>query len=114
MNVICIDEYYSSKWLEWADLHNIEWPKKDVVYTIREAIRTFKGLGLTLEEIHNPDVEIQGATGKYWAEPNFKHTRFTDLQGNPLKINEVLESLKNIKLDIALQLVGEDVSNFDI
>lgn len=113
MEVICIDEHYSKKWFEWANLHNVEWPKKDTVYTIRQAVRTFKGLGLTLEEIHNPDVEVQGATGKYWAEPNFKHTRFTNLQGEPLEISEILETLKNVKLNVGLELVTENKSNFD-
>lgn len=54
-------------------------------------MRTFKGLGIFLNEIINKEIPMRP---DFLCEPNWSIKRFTDLQGNLLKINEVLESLK--------------------
>lgn len=108
MDVICINDKFSQQILEFYKLHDITTPKKDVVYQIREIIKTMNGSGLLLEEIHNKNVPIKGYTGIFWIEPNWALPRFVDINGNDLVLNEILESIKSIKLDVGLQLVGDD------
>jgi len=108
MDVICSNGTFSSDYLQWAIQHNVEIPLENSLYSIRDTIRTFNGLGIYLIEIINPIVEFQGITGMVQIEPNFSYKRFSTLSGEPLTIEEVLEQLKSIRLDIGLQLVSKD------
>lgn len=112
MIVICISEKYENpkNWKQWAIENNIDWPKLDSIYTIRGTERTFKGLGLWLEELINPEIKVEGLSGIMYKEPSFSHKRFASLQGEPLTIGDILENLKAEKLNTGLELVtiGED------
>lgn len=101
MDVICIDDIFSTDCLKFYSLHGVVTPVKDTMYTIR-GIDSVRGTtGLYLEEIVNPKVPIQSPafamTGSILnREPSFHIKRFSTLGGE--KINE--EELKQILEDV--------------
>lgn len=78
--VVCINDDFSN--LKDSDsLKNIELPKKDELYTIRDVTQ----LGITLEEIVNKEF-ILLAHNNLRSEPRFAPSRFAPLKNDFVKI----------------------------
>lgn len=87
--VICIDDLFTPKQL--MQLVNI--PKEGDYYTVRDIVEYPKlnRVGLRLEEISNPLVEIDGQPH----EPTFNIHRFAELEVPPPfeeELNEILDN----------------------
>lgn len=81
MDIICINDKFTPEQI--ADIPNR--PVRDKIYTIRDVIKSANGIGLLLNEIHNPQNGWTVRDGmKFTFEPNFNINRFTDLNGSPL------------------------------
>ena len=113
MEVLCIDDEYSSNQLKWFQLNQIEYPKKDKIYTLRDVFQTSKGIAVHLEEIANPKVEIALGNNTFYAEPSFNIKRFANLNNTPLNISEILKISKNekITIDVHVPMVVPDKLN---
>jgi len=105
MDVICIDANFTKKQQELFNVWGIITPEQNKVYSIRDTIRTWQGMGIFLNEIKNREILMKKG---FSFEPNWAIRRFTDLQGNPLTISGVLAALKAEKLNVGLEILGED------
>ena len=93
MDIICIDDSFSP--IQIAEIPNR--PVKDKMYTIRDIVKSANGIGLLLNEIHNPNNGWVVRDGmKFTFEPNFNVRRFSDLEGLPLNY-EKIKSVEKIK-----------------
>jgi hypothetical protein len=91
MDIICIDDNFTPDQIN--DIPNR--PIKDKLYTIRDVVKSANGVGLLLNEIHNPHTGWTIRNGmKFTFEPNFNIRRFADLQNMPLQVEQVLEAMK--------------------
>ena len=91
MDIICINDTFSPEQI--ADIPNR--PIKDKMYTIREVIKSRNGIGILLNEIHNPKngwTEMNAM--KFTFEPNFSIKRFASLQGMPLRYEEIKDVVR--------------------
>ena len=98
MEVICINDKFSSEWDLYFSAHGIVKPVANKVYGIREIVPNTKGeKGLLLVEIVNkPTPRISPLTGmRGVAEQNWAISRFTDLMGQPIAKEAISEILKN-------------------
>lgn len=113
MDIICINNKFTKLQLELFQRFDIVIPELDCLYNVRELIRTFNGASLLLEQIVNPIIPMTSTMNH---EPTWAISRFRDLQGNPLVISEILESLKASTLNIGLELVSinDDENNNEI
>jgi len=88
MEVIYINDTYTTPVLAFYAKYGIKRPALNKVLTIREIIKPSgkEGHGILLQEVINPKVEIVHPIlqQKVMIEPNFNINRFTDLQGNVL------------------------------
>ena len=90
-DVLCINDKYPEDHLAWFAKHNIKYPLEGKHYTIRNVIKhslmeNRNMTGVRLNEINNPEVDIHLGLK---IEPSFVITRFVDLQGLPLKKEEI-------------------------
>lgn len=91
MDIICIDDNFTPEQI--ADIPNR--PIKDKMYSIRDIVKSANGIGLLLNEIHNPKTGWTMRGGeKFTFEPNFAIRRFADLQQQPLTYEMVRETQK--------------------
>ena len=97
--VECIDGKFSSAQLEKL----VKIPKEGDYYTIRNIIDypDLGRVGVMLEEITNPPVEMQGGL----SEPTFNIFRFRELEIPPPLEMEIREALDN---DLGLKTIEED------
>jgi len=97
--VECVDDKFSSAQLEKL----VKIPKEGDYYTIRNIIDypDLGRVGVMLEEITNPPVEMQGGLG----EPTFNIFRFRELESSPPLEMEIREALDN---DLGLKTIEED------
>lgn len=97
--VECVDDKFSSAQLEKL----VKIPKEGNYYTIRNIIDypDLGRVGVTLEEISNPPVEMQGGL----SEPTFNIFRFRELEIPPPLEMEIREALDN---DLGLEIIEED------
>lgn len=96
MEIICINDSYLESWLVYFNRHDIQYPKKDKIYSIREVIPNSTGeRGLLLNELVNPKTpRISPITGmEGTSEQNFAVSRFTNLLGEPLTAEMLQETL---------------------
>ena len=89
--MICTDANFSEGYLKWAAENKLTLPVQDKLYTVRAVIKHSinrdNSVGLLLEEIHNPVVEIYISDTQSMGidiEPTFSIKRFTTLLGLPL------------------------------
>lgn len=90
-DILCINDKYSDDQLAWFAKYNIKFPLEGKHYTIRKVIKhslmeNRNMTGVRLNEINNPEVDIHLGLK---IEPSFVITRFVDLQGLPLKKEEI-------------------------
>ena len=91
--VICINDLFSQEAREVYEKYGIVTPREGVYYTIRKVVTTRYGTGLLLEELINPKMYCYNiGEVEMWAEPNFKISRFTNLDGTELNIEQLKES----------------------
>jgi hypothetical protein len=91
MDIICIDDNFTPEQIN--DIPNR--PIKDKMYSIRDVVKSANGVGLLLNEIHNPHNGWTTRNGmKFTFEPNFNIRRFADLQYMPLSVEQVQEVIK--------------------
>lgn len=102
MEIVCINAKFTPKQLELFRYYDIKIPETEVVYSIRDLIRTFNGSGILLKQIVNPEIPMKPG---FYFEPNWALWRFTTLLGESLTISDILESLKSEKLNEGLELV---------
>ena len=97
--VECVDGKFSSAQLEKL----VKIPKEGDYYTIRNIIDypDLGRVGVMLEEITNPPVEMQGGL----SEPTFNIFRFRELEIPPPLEMEIREALDN---DLGLEIIEED------
>lgn len=97
--VECVDGKFSSAQLEKL----VKIPKEGDYYTIRNIIDypDLGRVGVMLEEITNPPVEMQGGL----SEPTFNIFRFRELEIPPPLEMEIREALDN---DLGLKTIEED------
>ena len=97
--VECVDDKFSSAQLEKL----VKIPKEGDYYTIRNIIDypDLGRVGVMLEEITNPPVEMQGGL----SEPTFNIFRFRELEIPPPLEMEIREALDN---DLGLKTIEED------
>ena len=101
MDVICVDDIFSSDCLEFYKRHGVVTPVKDTMYTIRGIDNVRGTTGLYLEEIVNPKVPIQSPmfalTGSVLnVEPSFHIKRFRTLGGEIINVEELKQTLHEI------------------
>jgi hypothetical protein len=93
MDIICINDNFSPE--QVAEIPNR--PIKDKMYTIRDIVKSANGIGLLLNEIHNPKNGWVVRDGmKFTFEPNFNINRFSDLQNQPLNY-ETIKQVEKVK-----------------
>lgn len=86
MDIICIDDHFTPE--QMAEIPNR--PVKGKMYSIRDVVKSANGIGLLLNEIHNPHTGWVVRNGmKFTFEPNFNIRRFSDLQNQPLNYEMV-------------------------
>ena len=60
MDILCINDKFSTDVLEFYKVHKVVTPKKDSFYVIRNTIRHTTGeIGILLEEMINPKVPVK-------------------------------------------------------
>lgn len=94
MDILCINDNFSPEQI--AAIPNR--PAKGKMYTIRDVVKSANGIGLLLNEIHNPKNGWVVRDGmKFTFEPNFNMNRFSDLQEQPLNYEKIkqVEKVKN-------------------
>lgn len=103
MDVICIDDKFPIRFIEFYKERKIKTPKIDKMYTVRDVVRTVKGeTALLLEEIVNPKVLIKHPIlGETMAEPSWSVRRFSKLDGSGLIKDELMEFIKEKEKAIA-------------
>lgn len=93
--VIYVNDVYSPEVLAFYNRFSITRPIVNEIYTIRDIIKASatKETGLLLNEVKNPLVEVDHPIlgKKIKMEPNFNINRFTDLYGNKLTKDSILE-----------------------
>ncbi len=72
--IICIDDVFIFDKNTPEEYKIIKYPKKGIVYTIRNLINTGYGVGILLKEIKNPKINHDIGGEK---EPVFMETRFS-------------------------------------
>ena len=88
---ICINAEFTAEqfsiWKEYGVVH----PELNKMYTIRDVIvhSGGEGTGVLLEEIINPPVPVNNGILSFMRETTFNINRFRDLQGLPLKKEEI-------------------------
>jgi hypothetical protein len=89
--VICINAEFTSEQLEIWSRFGVVHPEKDKLYTIRDVIvhSGGEGTGVLLEEIVNPPVPVNNGIIEIMRETTFLISRFRNLQGFPLKKEEI-------------------------
>lgn len=90
MDIICIDDHFTPEQI--AEIPNR--PVRDSIYSIRDMVKSANGIGLLLNEIHNPPtgwVMRQGM--RFTFEPNFNIRRFANLQHQPLTYEMVKDKV---------------------
>lgn len=91
MDIICIDDHFTPEQI--AEIPHR--PVKDQLYSIRDVVKSANGIGLLLNEIHNPQTGWTMRHGeRFTFEPNFHLRRFADLQHLPLTYERVQEVVK--------------------
>lgn len=94
MDLICINDLFSPEARQVYEQYGIVTPQQDVMYTVREVVITRYGTGLLLNELVNPKMYCHNiGEVEMWAEPNFKISRFTNVDGTEINI-EQLNQLK--------------------
>ena len=90
MDIICINDTFSPEQI--AVIPNR--PQRDKMYTIRDIVKSSMGVGLLLNEIHNPHngwAEMNGT--KFTFEPNFNINRFANMHGDMLTYEMIREEI---------------------
>jgi len=89
MDIFCVNDNFTPE--QMADIPNR--PIKDKMYTIRDVVKSANGVGLLLNEVHNPKNGWVVRDGmKFTFEPNFNINRFSDIHGGLLSYDMVRES----------------------
>lgn len=89
MEVICINDKFPPE--SQSVIPNL--PVEDNLYTIRDITRLLNGkTAVWLVEIENPELPHPSGMGTF--EPSFNIDRFTDLNGNPVNVNEIKKAIK--------------------
>jgi len=90
MDLICINDTYTSDCLAFYKQFGVVVPKKDKLYSIRGTENVRGKVGIFLNEIVNPSVPIKSIlSGTIHREPSFGSFRFTTLLGEPIKEEEL-------------------------
>lgn len=93
--IICINGHFTSEQI--AIIPNR--PTEGHIDTIRDIFKTRNGIAILLNNIHNPhNGEHYVGQDKFTFEPSFAASRFTDLLGNPLNEEELLEEFSKTKI----------------
>ncbi len=93
MDIICINDNFTPE--QMAEIPNR--PVRDKMYTIRDIVKSANGIGLLLNEIHNPQNGWVVRDGmKFTFEPNFNMNRFSDLEGRPLNY-ETIKQVEKVR-----------------
>ncbi len=89
--VMCCDANFTIEQLAFWKKHGVIAPEKNKIYKIRDIIvhSGGEGIGVLLEEIVNPPVPVNNGIINIMRETTFRISRFRDLQGLPLKKEEV-------------------------
>ena len=90
MEVLCIDDFFTSDTLEFYQRFGVIPPVKGTIYSIRDVINHITGeTGLLLNEIINPEVPINSSIGIIHREPTWHIRRFRTLLGLELKKEDI-------------------------
>ena len=93
MDILCINDNFTPE--QMTTIPNR--PTKGTMYTIRDIVKSANGIGLLLNEIHNPNNGWVVRDGmKFTFEPNFNINRFSDLQERPLNY-EMIKQVETVK-----------------
>lgn len=98
MDLVCINDTFSPEARQVYEQYGVVTPYYDGVYTIREVVKTRKGIGLLLEELVNPLIPIGEGENGFMVEPNFNVSRFANLDGTEINL-EQLRQWKTKKQD---------------
>ena len=91
MDIICIADNFTPEQI--AEIPNR--PFRDKMYSIRDVVKSGNGIGLLLNEIHNPHTGWVVRNGmKFTFEPNFNIRRFASLQNQPLTYEMVKDEVR--------------------
>ena len=92
MDILCINDQFSAEQI--AAIPNR--PVQGKMYTIRDIVKSGNGIGLLLNEIHNPKSGWIVKDGmKFTFEPNFNINRFSDLENRPLNY-EMIKQVERV------------------
>lgn len=96
MTVICINGEFTQLAREIYEKYGVVTPQEGVLYNIREVVNTRYGIGLLLEELVNPKMYCHNiGEVEMWAEPNFKISRFTNVDGTEINTEELRNETKD-------------------
>jgi hypothetical protein len=99
MEIICIDDNFTSEQKSFYSVHNVSIPKINILYTPRSISRNSNGdWEILLVEIVNKEVPIiHPILGLAFKEPAWASRRFSKLDGSQLTEEEIREFIKKEK-----------------
>lgn len=94
--ILCCNDKFPPEFIELYKKYGVVTPTEGKLYTIRKIIKTLKGIGILLNELHNPDVPIIHPFGriKGTAEPSWGLFRFVNLDQSEITEEEALQLLR--------------------
>jgi hypothetical protein len=89
--IICVNAEFTLDQLTFWKKYGVVTPELNKMYSIRDVIVHIDnaGTGVLLEEIVNPNVPVETSFGVIEREVSWNLNRFRDLQGFPLKKEEI-------------------------
>jgi uncharacterized Rmd1/YagE family protein len=89
--IICVNAEFTLDQLTFWKKHGVVHPELNKMYYVRDVIIHIDnaGTGVLLEEIINPNVPVETSFGVIEREVSWNLNRFRDLQGFPLKKEEI-------------------------
>jgi hypothetical protein len=96
MDLICINDTYSSYTLEFWAKNGVWYPWKDRMYSLRNCQRHTNGkIGIRVNEIINPAIPVKhNILTQITVEPTFNISRFALLTGETLT-KEIIEQVEH-------------------
>lgn len=96
MEIICINDLFSPEARQVYEQYGIVTPYLDGVYSVREVVTTRYGTGLLLNELVNPKMYCYNiGEVEMWAEVNFKVSRFRNIDGTEINIEQLRNETKD-------------------
>lgn len=94
-DLICINDTFSPEAREVYEKYGVVTPYLNCEYSVRDVVISRKGTGLLLNELVNPPIEIGEGENGFKTEPNWAVSRFTNLDGSEINVEQLRHETKN-------------------